>query len=173
MDQEWYSLKSQPKHEQLAAAFLRKHLGLDVFSPRVRYQRKSRLGMKWVTEALFPGYVFACFNLAQHLSQVRYGQGIQGVVHFKNYYPCIPDLIIQELRTSIGQEELKEFDTVLEEGVEVELVGGPLMGFQGVIKQILPAKLRVKVLLDFLGQSTIIEVNTSHILPQQENPFRM
>lgn len=172
MEREWYSLKSQPKHEQLAAAFLRKHCGLDVFSPRVRYQRKSRLGKKWVTEALFPGYIFAHFNLEEHLSMVRYGQGIQGVVHFKHHYPCISGEIIRDLRSAIGEEELKEFDTVLEEGVEVEVVDGPLMGFQGVVKQILPAKFRVKVLLDFLGRTTVIEVRTNQILPQQEHPFR-
>jgi transcriptional antiterminator RfaH len=168
----WYSLKSQPKHEQLAAAYLRKHCGLDIFSPRVRFQRKSHLGKKWVTEPLFPGYLFACFNLEEQLIHVRYGQGVQGVVHFKHYYPRIPDSIIEDLREEIGEGELKEFDTVLEEGLAVELVEGPLSGFQGVVKQILPAKLRVKVLLDFLGQATVIEVQASQILPQQESPFR-
>jgi len=172
MEPAWYSIKAQPRHEELAAAHLRRHLKLEVFSPRVRYQRKTGRGKSWVTEPLFPGYLFASFDLKACLAQVRYGPGVQDVLHFRHFYPRIPVSVIEELRKATGTEDLKQFDSVLEEGREVELIDGPLAGFQGVVRQILPAKLRIKILLDFLGQATVVEVQSGQVLPRQKNPFR-
>ena len=33
---QWYCLRSQPKHEHIAAAQLRRSMGIEVFCPRVR-----------------------------------------------------------------------------------------------------------------------------------------
>src|SRR5256885_9917179 len=40
----WYCARTQPKHEHIAAANLRKRLGLDVFHPRLRLERATRRG---------------------------------------------------------------------------------------------------------------------------------
>ncbi len=55
----WYCLRSQPKHEHIAAAHLRLLEGVTVFCPRIRFKRATRQGLVWVTEAMFPGYLFA------------------------------------------------------------------------------------------------------------------
>ena len=56
---EWFCLRAQPKHEHIAAAHLQKVSEVEVFLPRVRFQRATRQGMAWVTEALFPNYFFS------------------------------------------------------------------------------------------------------------------
>jgi transcription antitermination factor NusG len=39
-------------------------------------------------------------------------------------------------------------------------------GLSAVITQVMPAKERVKVLLEFLGQQTVVEVGTSAVVKQ-------
>ena len=52
----WFCVRTHPKHEHIAAAQLRKESGVEVFLPRVRYQRTTRFGAAWTTEAMFRDY---------------------------------------------------------------------------------------------------------------------
>src|SRR5438093_12247178 len=76
----WFCLKTQPKHEHLAATSLRKQLNVACFSPRIRFRKATRRGAVWFVEAMFPGYVFAEFVYSRQHRQVEYSSGIQGVV---------------------------------------------------------------------------------------------
>ena len=38
----WFCLRTQPKHEHIAAATLTRNLGLEVFHPRLRLERATR-----------------------------------------------------------------------------------------------------------------------------------
>ena len=49
----WYCLRSQPKHEHIAAVYIRKHLGVESFAPRIRFQQVRQQRKAWMTEALF------------------------------------------------------------------------------------------------------------------------
>ena len=51
----WYCARTKPKHEHIAAATLRRDLGLEVFNPRLRSERATFRGViKRVTDPLFP-----------------------------------------------------------------------------------------------------------------------
>ncbi len=67
----WYCVRSQNKHEHIAAAHLRMLDGVTVFCPRIRFKRTTRRGVVWVTEGMFPGYLFARFRLSELHWQVR------------------------------------------------------------------------------------------------------
>src|SRR5262245_34061166 len=56
----WFCLRSQPKHEHIAARHLER-MGVEVLNPRIRFQRVTRHGPVQVTEAMFPNYLFARF----------------------------------------------------------------------------------------------------------------
>src|SRR6202048_1668123 len=90
----WYCLRSQPKHEHIAAAHLRLLEGVTVFCPRIRFKRATRQGLVWVTEAMFPGYLFARFELAEIHLRVRYAHGVSGIVQFGGWYPTIEDEVL-------------------------------------------------------------------------------
>ena len=49
----WYCVRTQPKHEHIAAASLGRNLGLEVFHPRLRLERATRRGQMRVIEPLF------------------------------------------------------------------------------------------------------------------------
>ena len=170
-ESQWYCLKSQPKHEHIAAAHLRLMPGVEVFAPRLRFQKSTLQGVRWFEEAMFPGYLFAHFNLADLHRQVRYAHGIRGIVQFGGWYPTIEDEILDRLKDHTGNADVKELNYELAQGDQVKIVGGVFVGLEAVVRQVLPAKERVKVLMDFLGTKVEAEVEHSSVLLQQAHPL--
>jgi transcriptional antiterminator RfaH len=167
----WYCLRSQPKHEHIAAAHVRLLEGVTVFCPRIRFKRLTRQGLVWVTEAMFPSYLFAHFNLEERHRQVRYAHCVIGIVQFGNRYPIIEEGTLGLLRDQTGVSEVKELTYELSQGDQVEIVAGTFAGLEAVVTQILSAKERVKVLMDFLGRQMEAEIERSSVLPQTVHPL--
>jgi transcriptional antiterminator RfaH len=162
----WFCLRSQPKHEHIAAAHLRKTGGVETFLPRVRFKRTTRQGTSWVTEALFPNYLFARFDWQKSLLQVQSIRGVRDVVHFGERWPTIPDEIIGQLREAIGADELRIIPARLEPGDEVQIAGGILHGLHAVISRVMPGRERVAVLLEFLGRQSTIELPADSVVKE-------
>jgi hypothetical protein len=117
----WFCVRTLPKHEHIAAAQLRlQSSGVEVFLPRIRYQRTTRRGPAWVTEALFLNYVFARFELAASLRLVQAARGVRGVVHFGARWPTIPETAIAELKAAMGVDSVKTLSQEFRPGDEVE-----------------------------------------------------
>lgn len=155
----WYCLHAQPKHEHIAAVYLRRYSKLEVFAPRIRFRQLRRGTKMWMTEALFPGYFFARFDFATRLREVRHSHGVRGVVHFGRKYPSLSDALVEQLRVVSGAEELVVVEPSLpEQGHPVRLVGGLFGGIETVVTSYLPAKERVKVLLTFMGRELEVEM---------------
>ena len=168
---EWYCLRSQPKHEHIAAAHLRMLEGVSVFCPRIRFKRRTRQGLAWVTEAMFPGYLFAFFELAEMHRLVRYAHGVSGIVQFGGRYPRIGEETLVQLREHIGTAEVQELNYELSQGDQVKIIEGAFVGSEAVVTHVLPAKERVKVLMDFLGREMEAEVDCSTVLRQVAHPL--
>ena len=162
----WFCLKSQPKHEHIAAAHLRQTSTVEVFLPRIRFKRATRQGLAWVTEALFPGYLFARFDWQESLRLVRHSRGVRGVVHFGERWPVIPDEIIRELQQTIGATDLRTIPAEFAPGDEVKLVEGAMRGLRAVVARVLPGRERIAVLMEFLGRQTMIEVPLNFIVKE-------
>ena len=87
----WFCLRTQPKHEHIAAAHLKDDPDIEIYLPRIRFKRATRRGPVWFTEALFPNYLFARFDLAACLRRVCHARGVRGVVHFGERWPIVPE----------------------------------------------------------------------------------
>lgn len=161
--QAWYCVRAQPRRDHVAAANLRRYLSLDVFTPRIRFRRSTKRGLIWVTEPLFPNYVFARFERATELTNVQHTFGVAGVVHFGPFWPTVPTSAVEELRQAVGQEETRVVDHTLEVGEQIEVAAGPFQGFRAVVTRLMPARQRVAVLLEFLGKQTVVELDNSAV----------
>ena len=159
----WYCLNSQPKHEYIAAAHLRKQAGVEVFAPMVRYQSLRGKRKVWSTEAMFPGYLFARFDFQTRFREIRSSHGIRGIVHFGELFPPVPDELLAQLREAIGEQEVAVVATVPAPGSEVTIVDGTLSGMRLMVTQYFPAKERVRVLLEMLGRGVEIELPSSSV----------
>jgi transcriptional antiterminator RfaH len=159
----WFCVRSQPKHEHVAAANLRRNLGLDIVSPRIRFRRATIRGAVWVTESVFPNYLFARFNRAENARDVQHTFGVSGIVHFGLFCPSIPDDVIEELRALAG-DEVRVIEQELKPGDEIQMAGGVFHGLTAVVYRVMPAQARVALLLDFLGRETQVDVDLATVV---------
>jgi transcriptional antiterminator RfaH len=154
----WFCVRSQPKHEHIAAAHLAKDPEIEVYLPRIRFKRATRRGPVWFTEALFPNYLFVRFDLSDNLRKVCHARGVRGVVHFGHRWPVVPDSAIAELRLALGGEQVHSIPEKLQLGEAVRIAGGAFDGLRAIITRVIPSRERVAVLLEFLGRQTTVEV---------------
>jgi transcriptional antiterminator RfaH len=167
----WYCLRSQPKHEHIAAAHLRLLEEVTVFCPRIRFKRSTRQGVVWVTEAMFPGYLFARFELMSMHRQVRYAHGVSGIVRFADRYPTIDEGSLEHLMAHTDATGVKEINYDLSQGDRVRISDGIFAGLDAVVVKVLPAKDRVRVLMEFLGRNIEAEVDHGSVLRQTAHPL--
>jgi len=73
--------------------------------------------------------------------------------------PTVPDGVIDELRQCFEAEEPMAVDDRLYPGADVTVAEGAFLGFSGIVVRVLPARQRVQILLEFLGRTTIAEVD--------------
>lgn len=161
----WYCARTKAKHEHIAAANLKKKLGLEVFHPRLRMERATQRGVMRVVEPLFPCYIFVRCRLAESMESIRHSAGISSLVHFGQRIPVVPDGAIEELRQCFETEEPITVEDGLRAGAEVTIAEGAFLGYPAIVVRALPAVRRVQILLDFLGRPTLAEVDRSSLKP--------
>lgn len=158
----WYCVRTKPKSEHLAARNLAGFANLDeVFCPRIRYEKSTRRGKVWFVEALFPGYIFARFDLTADLRAVNAATGVLGVLRFSDEYPQIEHVYIQELRDEFPEEEgaVRIIEPQITEGDEVIITEGAMKGLKTVVTRLISGRDRVQVLLEWLGEEREAEVS--------------
>jgi len=161
----WFCLKAQPKREHLAATALRRQFHIECVSPRLRFRKLTRRGPVWFVEAMFPGYLFAKFVYSTQHRSVESANGVRGIVRFGQHLATLPENTVLALQTRAGAEEVVTIDSSLKIGQPVHIVEGPFQGLEVVITQVLPARERIRVLLEFLGRSMEMEVPAQKVLP--------
>jgi len=162
--QHWYCLRSQIKREHLAAKVLQSRWELEVCLPRISHRKKTARGPVRFVEPLFPGYLFAKFDAVEHLRAVRSTEGVSGLVHFNGKVLPVPTEVVSGLRSLAGNEEVIEIVETFEPGQEVEVAEGTFAGIRALVKMYYPTKERVRVLLEFLGRQTEVDLPASCVL---------
>ena len=165
---DWFCLRSNPKHEHIAAAHLRSMVGeIEVFCPRLRIKRTCRRGAVWFVEALFPGYLFARFNPGVSIHIVRSVPTVKAVVSFGSSPAAIEDEIIEGLRADFDHRELYEVPDDLSPGDEVTIASGPFHGLRASVLRLLPSTNRIQLLLELLGRRMPVEVDREQVVTQK------
>lgn len=163
---EWYCVHTKSKSEHLAAAALRL-LGIECYCPRIRFQRVTPRGKVWFTEALFPSYVFARFNYMESLRAVKYANHVIRIVTFGDEPVSLPNDVIEGLKVEMRGEEVREVNHGVKVGDTVEVAEGPMRGLKGIIESIAGGEDRVKVLLEFLGRQSLVNVSKVTLLNER------
>lgn len=154
----WLCVRTQTKREHIAAGQLERLDGVEVFAPRIRFKRRTPRGKVWFEESLFPGYIFARFELTM-LRAVSGAVGVRGLVRFNGQCAVVPDVMIEMLRTDSTEPIVIPDESHLKKGDETVVAEGALMGLRAVITQVMPSGDRVKVLLDMMGTAVEAEVS--------------
>jgi transcriptional antiterminator RfaH len=167
----WYCIHTKPKCEHLAAGALRALPGVEPYCPRIRFQKVTTRGKVWFVEALFPSYLFAKFVPLESFRAVRHAQNVIRVIEFGGTPVPVPQSAILALQEEMQNKELREVVPALQVGDSVRLAEGPMRGLTGIVERMLTGAERVRVLLEFLGRQSVVEVPLNKIL--HEKPARL
>ncbi len=167
----WYCVHAKPKCEHLAAVAIRSLPGVEVYCPRIRFQKSTTRGKVWFVEALFPGYLFAKFEIESSIRAVRHAQNVVRVLEFGGHPIPIRANAIDELRAEMDHDEVRLVHPTVKVGDAVQVTEGPMRGLTGIVERMLTGAERVRVLLDFLGRQSVVEVGVNKIL--HELPARL
>ncbi|MGH8046106.1 MAG: transcription termination/antitermination protein NusG [Chthoniobacterales bacterium] len=167
----WYCVRVRPKQESVSARMLRSETGIEVFCPFIRFKRARRAGTMWVTEGMFPGYLFGRFSFAESHRHIMSISGVTTIVRFGGRPAIVPDEIVAELRSHVTDEETIVIPQPVEPGTEVKIVQGAFKGVKAVVSRVLPARERVAVLLEVLGMEREVEISTESVLPDAAHPL--
>ena len=165
----WYCARTKPKHEHIAAANLRKSLQLEVFHPRLRVERATQRGIVRVIEPLFPCYIFIRCVLESKLSEIQHTSGVSGLIRFGEKIPQVDDARIEELQECFTAEEPMDVESRLAPADEVRIADGVFAGVRAFVLRVMPARMRVQVLLDILGRPTPVEVDRTSVILERNS----
>jgi transcriptional antiterminator RfaH len=160
----WFCLKAQSKREHIAAAFLRQSSEVEVFCPRVRFRKQTTRGSVWFVEPMFPGYLFARFNYTTLNRRVVHAPAVNGFVRFGDRIGLLPDVLIAEIKSNTGIDEIVEINQGLALGQNVEVVQGPFQGFEALVTRFIAARDRVEILIEWMGRSLHAELNVADLV---------
>jgi transcriptional antiterminator RfaH len=168
----WYCVRAQPRRQNVASAHLRS-FDVEVFNPQLLVRKAGRSGVTWRSEPLFPNYLFARFDFGEVHRRVHYAFGVSGLVRFGERYAEVSASEIDPLREEWGASESLTVDSSLEPGDRVRLSGALFHGVEAEVLCLLPARQRVKVLLDFLGGPKETEVEATAVVPVLAHPLAL
>jgi transcription antitermination factor NusG len=158
----WYALKTRSRHEKR----VRDQLGqrdIDTFLPLCESWRQWKDRKKKVELPLFPGYCFARFPLVERL-RVLNVLGVAQLVSINGR----PEPILEAELTAIQQlvSTKLQYDPhpFLEEGMDVEVVRGPLAGVRG--KLLRKDRLtRLVLAVTLVRQAAVVEIHPADVIP--------
>jgi transcriptional antiterminator RfaH len=164
LSERWYVIRHKP-FEGFRARNAIRRLGFEAHWPRV-IDRKPRRND--VIEPLFPGYLFARFDVTRGgWGRIRRADAVVGVLGMEEGGAPIPvphgeveRLIAQARAIDLPIEPPEDADASvvpLAEGAEVTILDARLMGAKGLLKSDRGGE-RVKVLLSILGAERLVQV---------------
>ncbi len=157
---EWYVVHTNPKQEERANNNLRAW-GVETLNPKLRTRRFNQFtgAPSFVTQPLFPRYIFAKFNARKQLPKIWFTRGVHEVVSFGGKPASVDDNIIKLLHQRIDKNGFVKIGEDLKRGDKVVVRAGPLRNFMGIFERELKENERVMVLLTAISYQGCLVVN--------------
>jgi transcriptional antiterminator RfaH len=149
---QWYVLHTHLKQESRANNNL-KLWGIETLYPKLRSRRVNEFTGRstYITNPLFPRYLFAKFNPSTQLSDISFTRGIHQVVSFGDQPTPVDEDIIGIIRARMDKDGFVKIGGELKEGDKIVIKAGPLRDFQGIFERELKDNERISVLLDTIN----------------------
>ncbi len=148
----WYVVETQRHREAVARAVLAEQ-GVASYFPRVEQWPRPAVGS--AIAPMFPGYLFVHATVEDAPRIVR-ANGVKAFVTFGGSAVAVGEDVIRFLR---GREDADGVIRCAPPDVAgVRIVRGPFRGLTGVLAGRLPARDRVRVLMELLQRQTPVEL---------------
>jgi len=151
---DWYLVRTKGGKEKWVSEQLAGTVP-EIFLPMLRTRVRRWKTQSWSLVPLFPGYLFARFELARHYGEIRYTSGVHEIVSAGGEAIPVPYNVMENLRERAGDN-----DGVVEiaapeyaPGDSLKLTEGPLKGLNAVFDRYLSGGERVAILLGTIGSA--------------------
>ena len=159
---EWYTVNTKPRQEHQAVLNLQT-LGVQTFYPQIQVRKRVRRVMKRVTGPLFPGYIFARFDLETYFRTVTYARGVRKVVSFGPKPSPVDEEVIAGINARLTNGCLTVPLVSLTPGQCVRIQGGPLEGLEAIFEREMSDHQRVVLLLRALASQWRVVVPVQQV----------
>ena len=164
----WYVVSTKPHQEKQAELHIKQY-DIECFLPLLKESKIIRRMRKTVVEPLFPGYLFARFEVEKHYRAVSYATGVRKIVEFG----LGPVELDATMIAAIKERMVDGYVTPCSErfkfkmGQIVHIKGGPLTGIEAVFMREMTERNRVLLLLNTLGLHAKLTIDMDQLsLPQ-------
>jgi transcription antitermination factor NusG len=158
----WFAVRVRSRHEKLAAKDLALR-GIEAESACAPVRRAWADRVRTVEMPIFPGYIFARFDVAQS-NQVLRSAGVVSIVGFGREYCPIEESEMQAVRIVVASGVDVLSDARLCPGTRVRVLTGALKGLEGVLEEVKNER-RLVVSVSLLQRSIAVELTNMMVEP--------
>lgn len=158
----WYAVNAKTHCEAFACASLAR-LGVEVFLPMLKEQKVLRGGRHSTTSPLFPGYLFAKFDVSSQLRAVTYAKGVKSIVTFGSGPSMVDESIIHAIRSQATDGVIELTANRFSPGQVVRIQDGPMCGLEAVFEKKLDGTSRAVLLLKAISFQARVILESQHV----------
>ena len=158
----WYALWTRSRHEKQVRDQLHGR-GIEPLLPLVTRKSQWKDRKKEIESPLFPGYCFARFAWKDSLTVLK-APGVVQVVGGSGRPEAIPDEEIDALKTLMARTLPYDAHPYLREGMQVEVIRGPLKGVRGILVR-KEKRQRLVISVHLIQQAASVEIDSGDIAP--------
>jgi transcriptional antiterminator RfaH len=159
----WHAVKCKPHQERVAELHL-KRTGIITFYPQIKEPKIVRRRRQICINALFPGYLFAQFNVEHDYRLVIYSRGVHGVVSFGLTPAVVDEELIQAIKDRLCNGYVTIPEAAFTPGQVVRIQEGPLRGMEAVFERQIPEYQRAVLLLRAISYQAKVVVDLEDIV---------
>ena len=157
----WYALRTRSRHEKRVRDQLLQR-NVDTFLPLCESWRQWKDRKKKIDLPLFPGYCFARFPLMDRL-RVLTVLGVANLVSIDGRPEPIPEDELAAIQRLVSTKLQYDPHPFLEEGMDVEVVRGPLAGVRGKLLR-KDRVTRLVLAVTLVRQSALVEIHPADVV---------
>ena len=157
----WLVVRTKPRQERVAVCHLRQR-EVEPYCPMYLEPPWHSRAPKGPTP-LFGGYIFVRCNPHTQLNAVSFCPGVMSPVRFDRDLATVDQPVIDAIRqreSDRGYVIPTELEQGIEKGRKVRVMAGPLKDIEGVFRGYLRGGQRARVMMEFLRQRSLVEVET-------------
>lgn len=175
MEFKWYIVRTFSGHENKVKNIIEaemKHLDFSEKIARVLIPSEKVFEMKdgkkkAKTKTFFPGYILVEADLTKEV--IHFIENVPSVMSFlgnKNQpVPLRPDEVRRILGKIDEAEKTESYEVPFSVGDHVKVNEGPFNNFEGIIQEVQPEKMKVKVMVSIFGRKTPVELDFFQVEP--------
>jgi transcriptional antiterminator RfaH len=159
----WYAVNTKPRQENLAELTLQR-LGVETFNPRLKQNRLIRKRLQTIVCPLFPGYLFARFNLGIQYRTVNFARGVQKIVSFGSTPATVDEEMVESIKSMLQDGCVIVQTPSFSAGQTVRVQSGPLKGLEAIFEREMGDRQRAVLLLKTLSYQARVVVDLDQVV---------